>query len=156
MFQKKPAPVPITQKGFDEAMAELNRLSVYREEVLIRLQAAREMGDLSENGAYKAARFELSDTDRKLRQLKFISLYGQIVTSKNNGTIDFDAHFTLKYNSTIQEFHLVSPQEADPAKHKISIHSPLGQAVIGKKSGDEIEFSAPAGVVHYTVLSVIS
>ena len=66
IHQIKPDPVPITKEGYDKAMSELERLEVYREEVLVRLQAAREMGDLSENGAYTAARFELSDTDRNI------------------------------------------------------------------------------------------
>ncbi len=68
-YPSKPKSIDLTQAGMDEAKVEHSELTAERAEILVRLQTAREMGDLSENGAYKYAKFELRDTDRRLRHL---------------------------------------------------------------------------------------
>jgi transcription elongation factor GreA len=68
-----------SQEKYDEMRAEVRRLLAYREEVIPRLKAAREMGDLSENGAYKYAKFELGDIRRKLREFNYYLEYAVIL-----------------------------------------------------------------------------
>lgn len=153
-MQNKPT-VTLTQDGLDKAKKRQAELEVYREEVLIRLQAAREMGDLSENGAYKAARFELSDTDRELKRLRFITTYGQAAVKQVNGQAGIGNQVTLeKEGGKKLSFTLVSQYEADPKLNKLSVISPYGQAIAGKSVGDKVTVDAPAGKLHFTITDI--
>jgi len=78
----KPRPIRLTQEKYDQTKAEHLKLTKERKNVLVRLQTAREMGDLSENGAYTAARLELGSTDRRLRHLNRLITWGEVVKSK--------------------------------------------------------------------------
>lgn len=144
----------MTQAGLDEAQAEHDRLSKGREEILVRLQTAREMGDLSENGAYKYAKLELRDTDRRLRHLAKLLRYGVAVASQGKGVADFGSRLTVSSRNKEMVFQLVSGYESDPAQQKLSVYSPIGKALLGKKVGDTVEVLVPAGNVSYTVLKV--
>lgn len=155
MVNRKQLPsFEFTKAGFDKMRADHNRLEKERAEILIRLQAAREMGDLSENGAYKAARFELSSTDRQLRKLKYLIQFGHVSNKKNSDKADFGSNITLKHGSELFKFMLVSSFESDPKKSKLSVESPIGKAVLYKKVGDVIEVSAPAGKISYVIEAI--
>jgi len=113
------------------------------------------MGDLSENGAYTAAKSELRDTDRKLRHLERLLKYGEVVTSKNAGKVEFDSKVILDNGSKKLNFHLVSGFEADPINGKLSVFSPLGKAVMNKTVGDKVSVSTPNGQMTYTIISIL-
>ena len=136
----QPTSIPFTAIGYAKLQPELEKLQKYREEVLIRLQRAREMGDLSENGAYKTARFELSDTDRNMRRLQHLLKYGVVVSAPADGSIGVGSTVTLeKEDGGTVQYEIVGTYEADPLKGKISLESPMGLALVGKKMGDKIE-----------------
>ncbi len=107
--------------------------------MLVELQRAREQGDLSENGAYKAARFELGDTDRALRQLQYQIKYGKAVAPPTDGTIGVGSSVKLR-RADGKEFRymIVGTYEADPMNGKISIESPMGKALMGKRVSEEV------------------
>src|SRR4030042_4731560 len=96
MFGKKPSPIQFTKEGYEKLKSDKQRLTLEREEVIKRLQAAREMGDLSENGMYKAAKFELGNIDRQLRKTNMLLEYGQISLAKSDGTVSFASTVLLK------------------------------------------------------------
>jgi transcription elongation GreA/GreB family factor len=150
----KPKSIQFTKEGFEKAQSDFNRLSEERKLVLIRLQAAREMGDLSENGAYHAARFELSTIDRQLRKLSYHLQYGKITETKHTGKIDFGCKVTLNNNGKTMIFTLVNGFESDPKLQKLSVMSPIGSAIMGKKSGDQVTVTTPAGDVILTIQKV--
>lgn len=128
-----------TQTGYAELADKLAKLRLKREEVLPRLVRAREMGDLSENGAYKAARFELSDTDRAIRQVERLIKYGRAVAPKADGTVGIGNKATLKKaDGKVVTYEIVGTYEADPLRGKISIESPVGQELLGKKTGEVV------------------
>lgn len=154
MNPTKPQPIPFTQEAFQKMETKFADLTEERKQIVVRLQTAREMGDLSENGAYKYAKFELGNTDRELRRLTHLIRYGQITKSQNNGVVDFGSTVTLGEGKTVSSFTMVSAHESDPQKHKLSIDSPLGQAVMGKKVGDQITVSAPAGKTTYKLIKI--
>ncbi len=154
MNHPKPAPIPFTQAGYSQLTADLERYSEERKEVLIRLQTAREMGDLSENGAYHAAKFELGRIDRELRRLTHLLRYGKVTATGSGGVIDFGARVTLDDGTQKRTFLMVSGYESDPGKQKLSIHSPLGKAIIGHKVGDKVTVTAPAGPLAYTIIRI--
>lgn len=113
------------------------------------------MGDLSENGAYTAAKFELGTIGRQLRAVRHILDNGYIHETKTAaGVADFGRVITLKSNDRTLTFTLVSEYESNPAEQKLSLNSPIGQAVRGKKVGDTVEVLAPTGITTYKILKV--
>lgn len=151
---KRPPAIPLTQAGFDKAKRDYEALQTKREEILIRLQAAREMGDLSENGAYTAAKHELGETDRELRRLGYLLKYGVVTANAGSGTVGFGSEVTLERDGKQMTFLLVSGYESNPAEKKLSEQSPFGRAVLGKKVGDVVVVQAPAGEVSWKIVRV--
>lgn len=150
-----PPPIPFTQEGYQKVVTEIEQLEEQRKEVLIRLQAAREMGDLSENGAYKAARWELGGIDRRLRELNRLKLLGRVVEPQTNGVVEFGGQVKVK-NEAGEEisFTLVNKYESDPTARKLSIDSPIGSALMGKKVGDKVLVNTPSGAQEFQVLEI--
>jgi len=117
-----------------------------------RIDDARQMGDLSENAEYHAAREEMSWTQSRVLELDFILQNAQIISDDVHGsTIVLGSTFFVEVNDKKKEFTLVGGQEADPANGKISNDSPLGQAFFGKKKGDTVEVKVPAGILKYKI-----
>lgn len=150
----KPASIPFTKDGYQKVLDEIGKLEANRTEVLVRLQLAREMGDLSENGAYKAARWELSGIDRRLRELNRLKLYGEVESTTNqSGVVAFGSEVHIKNDSgQVITFTLVNEFESDPSKKRLSVNSPIGMALLGKKTGDHVTVEAPNGKQTYTIL----
>lgn len=146
--------IPFTATKFAELQAEKNKLEAERVLVMQRLQTAREMGDLSENGAYKYAKFELGNIGRQLRVLNYQLENGYVPVHEKNGTVQFGSTVTLTFKNKEKDYLMVSEFESDPSQGKLGITSPLGKLLIGKKVGDEIELVAPAGVVKYKVVAI--
>lgn len=146
--------ISFTDEGYEKLQKDLERLKKEREEVVIRLRTAREMGDLSENGAYKAARFELGSTDRQIRRLQYLLQSGSVVPKSTSGNIGFGNKVTVQSENGILTFTLVDKYESDPQKHMLSFQSPIGKAVLGKKEGDSIQVSTPKGVLSYKIIKV--
>src|SRR3990172_5812632 len=154
MQTNPPQTIPFTKEGLAKLEEEFKALTDGRQEILIRLQTAREMGDLSENGAYTAARFELGATDRRLRQLRYLLRFGKVYEAKASGTIGFGNSVTLACDGKQLTYTLVGKFESNPAKHKLSVDSPLGKSLMGKRVGEKVVVSAPAGTRTYSVVSV--
>ena len=123
---KQPDKVPFTRTGYEQLKIRQTELLVKREIVLVSLQRAREMGDLSENGAYTAARFELG--------------FGNKVTVELNGK---------EYVYT-----LVGTQESDPQKAMLSLESPIGMALLGKRVGEVVLVTMPDRKIEYVVRKI--
>lgn len=145
------AKIPFTAAAYRQMETELAQLVKLREEVMERLKIAREMGDLSENGAYRYAKFELGNIGRKMRHLNYLLKNGEITEKASSEVIDFGCMVTLKNANREMTFTLVSEHESNPAEGKLSLQSPIGQAVKGKKAGDEVIVHGPQGDVTYTI-----
>jgi transcription elongation factor GreA len=144
-----------TQEKYDEMRAEVRRLLAYREEVMARLKIAREMGDLSENGAYKYAKFELGDIRRKLRDLNHYLEHGVILKKPTqNEVVQLGSHVTVEVDGSEKEFFIVNRFEADPSLGKISDLSPIGSALVGKKVGEQVPIDLPKNQKVYTIKSI--
>lgn len=150
-----PPPIPFTYYAYEKLKKELVRLEKLREEVVIRLSAAREMGDLSENGAYKYAKQELGNIGRQIRDVRYKLKFGHVVTTRStNGQIEFGSTITIENNERSLTFMLVSEYESNPSENKLSTASPIGKAVVGKKTGDLVTVQLPQGESLYTITSV--
>ena len=145
----------ITQPGLTQLRQELDQLITTRRPGLVeRLSLARSMGDLSENSEYQSAKEDLTFVDGRIAELEELIKNAQVVTPKNSQTVDFGHTVTVKVDSTQAVFSIVGEWEANPKDKKISHSSPLGQALMGKKVGDKVEVSAPAGKLVYTIVSI--
>lgn len=145
----------ITSTGLDQLKAELNQLVNTRRPALVeRLTLARSMGDLSENSDYQAAREDLTFVDGSISELEELIKSAQITKPAGNDAVDIGHSVTVMVNSHDAVFHIVGEWEADPKQSKISHSSPLGLALMGKKVGDKVEVSAPAGKLVYTVVAI--
>ena len=135
--------------------SDVERLNTELVAVMGRLQVAREMGDLSENGAYHYAKFELGSIRRQLAQLKHLLETGEIVEKKIvDGKVSFGATVTLALGKKQIVYTLVSAHESNPSEKKLSIESPIGQALMNRRAGDNVEVVTPAGKVAYSIMSV--
>jgi len=146
----------VTKEGLEKLKAELAELNdVKRTEVARRIKEAREMGDISENSEYDAAKQEQSYIEGRISELEEFIKNAEI--SKDNGkkdVIGVGAKVKIKVDSEEVEYHIVGAPEANPLEKKISHESPLGSALVGKKVGDKIEVEAPMGKLLYTILKI--
>lgn len=148
--------VYLTQKGLTDLQKEHDDIvKIKRPEVVERLAAAREMGDLSENAEYTAAREELAFIDGRIEELELI-LKQAVVIEDHHGDkmVSLGSQVTLKVAGKQEVFTLVGEWEADPQEKTISHESPLGKALMGKVVGDDVEVEAPAGKMVYSIVSI--
>jgi len=154
VFIPQPKRIPFTAKGYQDVLDEKKKLLSERPEAVENLRKAREMGDLSENGYYKASRAKLSTLDARLRHLERLIRYGKIVESANTGFIDIGSTVTINDGAKESTFTIVGGYESDPNKHTISYLSPIGKALMGKREKEIVFVVVPSGTVKYTVSSI--
>jgi transcription elongation factor GreA len=111
-------------------------------------------GDLSENGAYKYAKFELGNVRRELKKINHLLRWGVVTKAKNNLIADFGSSVSLKNDKMEVTYMLVSEHESNPMEKKLSVKSPLGKSIVGKSVGEIVTFQAPAGEVRYEVVKI--
>jgi transcription elongation factor GreA len=148
----------MTREGFEQVKKKLDHLkNVEMPRVQKALQEAREMGDLSENAEFDAARNELWNLDQMIAELETkVSLAEVIDASKLNlDTLAIGAKVKVEDvdRKAKDEFMLVGEGEIRDGVDTVSVMSPLGQALIGKKVGEVAEVLAPRGMIRYKILS---
>jgi len=151
--------IPITKKGYAALQAEFERLKkVERPKNIKEIEEARGHGDLSENAEYHAAKERQSHIDARIRDLEHKLAEAQIIDTSNLSTekVVFGATVTVKdtQTETEQRYTLVGPDEGDLKNGKISVQSPVGRALIGKRVGDTVEVKTPVKVVEYEVRNI--
>lgn len=146
----------LTKEGLSKIKEELNNLqNKSRPETVERLSLARLQGDLSENTEYASAREQLSFIDGRIEELEEVVKNAKLIEAKgNNGCVGLGCKVTVKIGSNESVYHIVGEFEADPGLKKVSHSSPLGQALLGKKVGDDVQFEAPAGKIVYKIVKI--
>lgn len=151
--------VYLTEKGLEKLKKELHELKFkIRPSISQKVAVAREQGDLKENAEYHAAREELSMVETKVLQLQDRIARARIIETgelnKDEITILNTVRLQdLKRNKEIK-YTLVAAEEADVKEKKISVASPVGKALLGKKVDEIVEIKVPAGILHYKVLEI--
>ena len=148
--------IKITKSGFQKLASELENLKkVKRPEVIKRIAAARELGDLSENADYDDARDEQSFIEGRIFDLEK-QLKNCEITSGTNGSSEvvLGSRVVVKANGQKMVFEIVGATEADPMNNKISDKSPIGSALIGTKINDAVAVQTPRGTQTYKVLKI--
>jgi len=151
--------IPMTADGFRALETELKTLKTEeRPAVIAAISEARSHGDLSENAEYHAAKERQSFIEGRVAELEDkLSRADVIDTSKLKGTtVKFGATVKVTDEDTGESFtyKIVGEDEADVAKKKISISSPIARAMIGKEEGDTAEVSAPGGAKSFEIVSI--
>lgn len=145
---------PFTKKGYEDLVNEQKALKVSRVMAVANLKTAREMGDLSENAAYKVARSKLSSIDRRLRFLTKILDNAYIMEVDFKGVVDVGCVVTVETKNGNFVYQIVNSHESDIANGKISYYSPVGRALIGKKVNDVVEIITPNGRIIYRIKEI--
>ncbi len=143
------ASVFLTSKGLAEVRAELDNLKkIKRGEIAIRIQQAREYGDLAENSEYDAAVEEQSLAENRITELENVLKSAKVIAeTHSNNFVVIGSTVRVEMEGELDEFTIVGRVEADPSKKKISNESPLGLALIGAKKGEQVEVTTP--IVRY-------
>ena len=146
----------LTQERLEELKKQLQHLKTTRRaEVADRLKRAKELGDLSENSEYTEAREEQSQLENQIFEVEEMLRNAEIIEKSVIGdTVRVGATVMVSKNNKEAKFTIVGSNEANPASGFISNESPLGQALVGKKVGDEVKVKTPAGEVFYKILKV--
>ena len=146
----------ITKEGLKKIQEELEeRRGKVRQEIAKAIKEAKEQGDLSENAEYAEAKRQQGENETRIAELEMTVKVSQVVVHDDaNDKIQMGSTLKVKFNGSDMEFQIVSSNEAEPAKGKISNESPLGQAFIGHKKGDEVMVTTPKGTVKYKILDV--
>ena len=141
----------MSQKGYDKLVAELRQLeSVELPKVREAIAEARDKGDLSENFEYHAAKREQSRLLGRIRYKQRVLEFARVIDTKQLGSdtvgLLTKVEMTNLGNNARMTYTIVSPHEANLREGKISIKSPIAQALLNKKVGDVVEVRVPAGI----------
>jgi len=148
----------ITQKGFDAARSELDRLLTTDRPTVIRaISEARAHGDLKENAEYHAAKDRQAFIEARINELKSLTARAEVVDIGTlSGSVKFGATVTIRNDETeeINTYQIVSEYEADTRQGRISVKTAVARALMGKDIGETVEVNTPRGENTFTVLDI--
>ncbi len=149
----------MTKEGYDKLMAEIEDLKINgRKKAAQAIAEAREKGDLSENAEYDAAKDAQGMLEMKINELETMIAKARIIEedSIDTSSVAVLTKVTIKNvkNNFKVTYKLVSESEADLKQKKISVDSPMGKGLLGKKVGDIAEISTPGGVMQFEIIEI--
>lgn len=150
---------PMTIEGKEKLENELEELkTTKRDEVVERIKIAREFGDLSENSEYESAREEQAFIEGRISTIENMLLHAEIIdhsqSDKDEVTFGKSVTFIELPDGEEETYTIVGKDEADPFAGKISNESPIAQALIGKKLGDEASIETPGGDIKIKIIQI--
>ncbi len=147
----------LTEEKYKELEIELQDLKTNkRKEIAEALEYAKSLGDLSENAEYSQAREAQGQIEDRINRVEYMLRNAKLVTKHHSTIVEVGStvHVAKKSAKTEQIFTIVGAEEADTATGKISFHSPMGKALLGKKEGDRIVILAPKGEIEYSIKKI--
>ncbi len=149
----------LTQEGYDKLRAELDHLiSVERPSISAQIAEARDKGDLSENAEYDAAKDAQGLLELKISKLQETVRNARVLSEDqlDNSKVYLLSRVKIKNlkNNMEMTYQIVSEKEADLKAARISVESPIGKGLLGKKPGDVAEIQTPGGLISFEVLSI--
>ncbi len=147
----------VTREGLEEIKLELDELiNVRRPQIVATVAEARSHGDLRENSAYDAARHDQMMLERRIGELETFVRNAEVVeTDTRSGVVSLGSTVIVDYEGLDETFTVVGAAEAKPALNRVSIESPIGKALIGKRVGDTATVVTPRGSSKLVVKDVI-
>ncbi|MBP9701434.1 MAG: transcription elongation factor GreA [Candidatus Pacebacteria bacterium] len=147
----------LTKEKFAELKSELEQLrNVRRREVAESLEYAKKLGDLSENAEYHEAREEQAKVEDRIGHLEMVLKTANILDEKHGSTVSIGSTVLVQKEGEKEnrKFMIVGSEEVDTANGKLSNHSPIGAALMGKTKGDTISVLTPKGKVSYKIIDL--
>jgi transcription elongation factor GreA len=151
--------IVLTEKGLKDLQDRLDFLkTTKREEVAHKIGVARDFGDLSENAEYSAAKDEQTQVEQEISDLEFKIMHAKVVKEEDldKKIVNVGSFVKLldeEFNEEI-EYHIVGSTESDADNNAISNLSPVGNAVMKKKVGDEVSVITPDGIAKFKILAI--
>ncbi len=151
--------VYLTRERLLEIEQEVNKLKTDgRREIAQKIAEARSHGDLSENAEYDAAKEEQGLLELKIVKLEGTLSRAQVIDTSNLTTDEVRILNKIKVinkkTGKSHSYHLVSPEEADYDNGKLSVTSPIGKELLGKKLGEVVKVNVPAGIMEFEILEI--
>ena len=127
-----------------------------RMEILSKLDYAKSLGDLSENAEYHQVREDQGKLEARIQKIERILKDSEVITGGGGDVVEVGSKVLVQKEGTKEEkiYQVVGSEEADMNLGKISNKSPIGEALYGKKKGDNVSFKTPNGVVNYKIINV--
>ena len=149
----------LTEKGLQELERELEHLkTVVRKEVAEKIKVALSFGDLSENSEYDEAKSEQGKLEARIAEIEAMLKNVRIIDEENIQTdrVFVGSKVTIKDLETKEKltYQIVGFAQADPDQGRISDESPVGRALLGKKTGETVHVEVPVGVISYKIMSI--
>ncbi len=146
----------LTPEGLIKLNEELKHLiEVKRKEVIERIREAASHGDLSENADYAQAREEQSFVEGRIEEIEDMIKNAEIITATTNHTsVSIGATVTVKVGGKERKYTIVGSNEANPGEGKISNESLVGKSLLGKRVGEKVSVTTPAGESEYEILAI--
>jgi len=159
MGEKNNGTVYLTRERLVELEAELREMKINgRKDMAQKIGEARSHGDLSENAEYDAEKEAQQHLELRIAKLEETLVHARVLDSSE---LPNDKVYILSFvkledmkSGEITEYRLVSPEEADFEKNKISVTSPFGKGLMGKVQGDAVSIRVPAGELKYKILEI--
>lgn len=155
MSEKKE--IKLTDKGFKEIEAELNKLREEdRPRIIQAIKEARAQGDLSENADYDAARDEQAKTEARIKELEYMLEHAVIIKEAKKDEVGLGSKVTIEYvdDDDQDEYMIVGSLEANILENKISDESAMGHALCGHKVGDIVTIESPNGAYDVKIVKI--
>ena len=151
-------PIYLTPEGAEKLRAELEELKgPKRKELAQRLRTAIQQGDLSENADYIATKEEQGFVEGHILELEHILRNADIIkeSDEEREEVEVGVHATIQEEGYPPEtYYLVGPNETNPREGRISYESPIGQALMGKRVGEEVKAKVPNGEIQFKILKI--
>lgn len=149
--------IKLTKEGYEALKQELESLRhklMY--EISQRIKEARELGDLAENAEYDEAKNEQGRISSRITELEEILNNAEIIESTESDVVSIGSWVVIKNLNTGEErtIRLVNPQESDIFSNKVSVDSPVGRVLLGKRIGEVVRLKTPAGQVRYEIIGI--
>ena len=146
----------ISAEGLRKIEAEYHDLkTVKRRELANRIEAAKALGDLSENAEYHEAKDALGFVEGRILEIEdFMKNYEIIKETGSSGVVRIGCTVVVESKGKQKTFHIVGSNEADPPAGRISNESPIGGALLGTKVGDKVSVDSPGGTTTYTIVEI--
>ncbi len=148
----------LTPEGLKKLQEELENLtSNKRKEISERIKIAKEFGDLSENAEYQEAKEQQSFIEGRILELESIIKTAEVADkapADGKKIVRIGSHVLVSRDNQNLNFTIVGSTEADPVNKKISLESPLGEALLDREVGEEVEVKLPSGLARYKILEI--
>jgi transcription elongation factor GreA len=148
-------PVLLTSEGLEKLKRDLEEAKLRRREAADRMKEAAQPGDIEDNPEFEQAKEEVAALDARIYELEEMIGRAQLIGEHHGAIAEPGSTIEVEdRDGAVETWHLVGAVESDPASGRISVESPVGRALLGKRKGDRVSVNAPSGTVEFTVKAV--